>query len=1428
MSLPRSERIFYSLHSPKNSPCPTPTSSLPTLKTGSVNSLAAPPLNPSEIYNKLLTKAALFFCLLFACIGSGYAAYPGITYIGIENGLSSNDVTCIYQDHKGFMWFGTFEGLNQYDGSHFTIFKKAPLDSNSLSDSRIYAITEDKSNRLWIGTRVGASIYNPLHSTFMQVKYQLPGQKEVSTIQSAVKSLYVLGQQKMLLAAEKEGLLLYNQPEKLARPVALTTKTGLVTSYNAISIEADSKGRIWVLVRDIGICLYDPAKGTLRLQNDFLKSGNYLKADREGNLWIGTDAGLYQYQPATGSLSAVLSGNKVLFLNIDHQNQLWIATDGGGLFLMPLSTKKPFIFNPGDPKLSLSSNAICSIYFDKENRDWIGTIRGGINIFDQKQTLFRTFKHISFKPGALSNDFVLCFLAAENNGIWIGTDGGGLNYWDRTAGVFKQYSRPQQKDSLSKGLAITSLLIGDGQQVLASTWGEGILVADKARGYFDRLRCFNTVTHKEDRFVWKLYRDKTGVIWASTCNDGSLYRYNAATRQFELFDHRLTNIISFGEDRQGNLWVGDFSHLIKIDRRHKTNTRFKIDYPVRSIFQDSEGNFWIGTEGGGLLLFNESKGQIQRYTEKQGLPSNSILSIMEDEDKNIWLSSYHGLCRFSVITHKIKNYTQADGLQSNQFSYNAALKLPSGEMLFGGIRGFNVFLPTDVNSTNPDLNTKEVYITSLKINNIALNGDNDFVSGTRDGAVTALTLPYGTATLSINFVSPEFSSPEKIQYAYYLEGIDKKWNYVGNARTANYARLPAGQYIFHVKASNRDELWGGPDQQIRLTILPPWYESWWAWILYIALVVTGIIIFNRFRARQRLAEYKVKLAHLEKEKEKEIHEKRLTFFTQISHELRTPLTLIINPLKEVLDHPVTDQAAPELQIAYRNARRLLALVDQLLLFRKTESEQDQLMLTRLDMNLLTEEVYQFFIHQAKSKTLNYQFSTSAGHCLIEADKEKLEISLFNIISNAIKYTPAGGQVTVLMEEDAKYLYIHVRDSGQGIGPEVGDQLFDNFYQVKPAGKQEFTGFGIGLFLTRKFIEQHGGQIYYQSKPGAGTTFTIRLKAGQSSSHALRATGQEQRPEARPSQLLRELNTGQEAESPQQLQAAHAAIGTHLKAEELISDKRTLLIVEDNEEIRRYIKGIFLPQMQVYEAGDGILGLQMAHSYTPDIIISDINMEGLTGIELCQKIKEDPAIRHIPVILLTAVMSQEIKLKGIQSGADDYIIKPFDKELLVARVTNLLTSRNNLQQYYLDTITLKTNPVKVPAGYQDFLNECIQVVENNLDEEGFNVKTMAKKMGMSHSSLYTRIKAISGQSVNAFIRSIRLRRAAVLLLSTELNINEVAFEIGLADLKYFRAQFHKLYGMNPSEYKKRYRIFFNRELSVIKMEDPGASKTDPLS
>jgi signal transduction histidine kinase/DNA-binding response OmpR family regulator len=602
--------------------------------------------------------------------------------------------------------------------------------------------------------------------------------------------------------------------------------------------------------------------------------------------------------------------------------------------------------------------------------------------------------------------------------------------------------------------------------------------------------------------------------------------------------------------------------------------------------------------------------------------------------------------------------------------------------------------------------------------------------------------------------------------------------------------LQEGDYVFRIKATNADGKWGREIAMLRIIILPPWYRSWWAYVLYIAFVVICIYLFIQYKSRQERLKYEIKLAHLENEKEKEINERKLSFFTNISHEFRTPLTLIINPLKELMEKRGT-----ELSVVYRNARRLLSLVDQLLLFRKADSEGDRLKITQLDLVALSNEVFLCFIQQAKTRNIQYDFMAEEDKMEIYADYEKIEIALFNLVSNAFKFTPDGGSILFEIRRIDREVEIIVKDSGCGIAPAIGDKIFEKFRQ----GDSNRSGFGIGLYLVKHFIEKHEGTINYVSRVNEGTTFTIRLKPGTAALLTEETGGR--------SGLLEEL-------------VDEAPVNTYKRQprEELITEKRSILVIDDNAEIRQYLQQLFADQFIVYEADNGDDGFAAVQKYMPDLVISDIHMQGMDGVELCSRIKETDNISHIPVILLTSTSSADIRLKGIEGGADDYITKPFDQDLLLVKVQSIIKNRNLLRQYFLENITLKKSYVKVPAEYQDFLKKCIDIVEANLSNEDFSIKTFTQAIGMSHSSLYKKVKSISGQTVNAFIRSIRLRRAAVLMLKENYTINQAAFQVGIGDVKYFREQFFKLFGMNPSEYLKKYKHSFNQDLNVIKSDE----------
>ncbi|HEY5393187.1 MAG TPA: response regulator, partial [Hanamia sp.] len=738
---------------------------------------------------------------------------------------------------------------------------------------------------------------------------------------------------------------------------------------------------------------------------------------------------------------------------------------------------------------------------------------------------------------------------------------------------------------------------------------------------------------------------------------------------------------------------------------------------------------------------------------------------------------------------------QSDGLQSNQFLFNAALKLHSGELAFGGIKGFTMFLP---DSLQPRNNVPIMVFTGLKINNEPVYADNTKLVKTINNRITELEIPYDKAVLFFQFAALEYTAPEKILYAYYLQGWDKGWNYTGNLRSANYTHLTEGTYTFRVRSTDSDGAWSRNETSIKIIILAPWYRTWWAYLLYAIIIASAVYLFMMYKAKQTRLLYKVKLAKINAQKEHEINEKKLSFFTDVSHEFRTPLSLIINPLKDVLSKSENEIEKKQLNIVYRNARHLLSLVDQLLLFRKADTETDKLKISLTNFKNLCYEVYLCFVQQAKSKSIEYLFECNNQNSYLYVDREKIEISLFNLLSNAMKYTPDKGKIIFKIEENTNEILVSVKDTGVGIPAGEGERIFEKFYRVGSNPFVEKSGFGIGLYLSKHFVDNHKGEIYYESQPGNGTTFFIKLKKGkehlceQNAFVGITAT----------SDLFKEL-----VEEPEPVEQP----GNQLA--EIVTDKMSLLIVDDDEQLLQYIRQVFEDKFVIFEANNGNEALALAKKNTPDIIISDISMPGMNGIELCKNIKSIPSLSHLPIILLTGSSSNEKQLKSIEKGADEYITKPFEKEFLVAKVLNIVKSRDVLKNYFYNEITLKENTLKVSENYKEFLEKCIRIVEAHLDDDQFNIQNLTHEIGMSHSSLYKKIKAISGQSANSFIRFIRLRKAAELFINTNFNVNEVAFKVGINDLKYFRGQFNKLFGMNPSDYIKKFRKPFNRKFTL---------------
>ncbi len=829
--------------------------------------------------------------------------------------------------------------------------------------------------------------------------------------------------------------------------------------------------------------------------------------------------------------------------------------------------------------------------------------------------------------------------------------------------------------------------------------------------------------------------------------------------------------------------------MINIDTEQKKHRYYFIGQAVRAITQDSLRQLWIGTEGGGLLRFNKRPHQFTRYTENDGLPSNTVLNILIDNKNNLWCSTYNGISKFVPGKCSFINYFASDGLQSNQFMYNAALKLQSGRMLFGGVKGFNLFNPDSVSAY---VHQPVVRLTDFKISNVPLNRT-DYANQQSLNTIKHVKIPFNQATLSISFTALEYSYPEKISYAYYLEGWDKEWNYVGKSTSAYFSRLTEGDYTLEIKATNTEGAWSNKPLIIKITVLPPWYRTWWAYVAYLAVLGLSAYAFGYYRKRQIKLAYEIEIANLRVEREKELNEKKLAFFTNVSHEFRTPLTLIINPIKDLLNQSKGN--ADELNVIYRNARRLLGMVDHLLLFRKTETENTQLKASRVDFVTLCNDVFVCFAQQAKIKKISYTLDCKFNHAELYADREKIEIALFNLISNAIKFTPDGGTIGITLDEDGSNVFFTIADNGIGISKDVGDKLFNKFYQVKDNNYFK-TGFGIGLYLVKVFIEAHHGTINYFNNPDGGTTFTLSIPKGKTHFSL----------EEICENVIFDVNPVSELIDYNHREAVVQDADT-VNLELLLSNKLSILVIDDNEQIRSYIKKVFCQDYHVLEAWSGMQGLEIIKKHLPDMVISDIVMGEMSGLDLCKAMKQDTSISHIPIILLTGDATPEIMVKSIEEGAVDFLSKPFEKEVLIAKVKSVLRSRAELQNYFYKEITLKNNVRNISEEHKDFLYNCISVIEQHLIDQNFDVEMLSKKMGMSYPTLFKRIKLITGQSVNNFIRFVRLRKAAELLIHTNCNVNEAAFQAGFNDIKYFREHFNKQFGVNPSDFIKKHRATF---------------------
>jgi signal transduction histidine kinase/ligand-binding sensor domain-containing protein/CheY-like chemotaxis protein/AraC-like DNA-binding protein len=1357
-----------------------------------------------------------------------------VLHYNLKEGLSFGVVNSIVQDNQGFMWFATDDGLNRFDGITFKIFKFDSENPFSIQGNYIQSIYKDTDGILWITSRKGLVRFDASHERFITSKLSKEEQSD-----NDISGIYEGKNGYLWLTSSTKGLFKYHKKTNAVVNYRQSSLQGL-SSNTLLTTYEDSSGLLWVGTHSKGINVFSTKNNKLvltqpigaeKLSNNRI---NCIYEDHFHNIWLATSNGLYFYQRTENKLilihpSATTQLKSRVFLSLleNKNQQLLVGIQDGGLYQIDIQSryndtpKVPFRAVKGNNGQSFTQRSVQALYADKDKNVWVGTYGEGVYMLDNSQERFFKFQQ-KIMDYNTESDVRYYGMTVDNTGLlWLGTDGDGIFQTTSNGEVKKHYKADGKKGSLTDN-AILSAFKDSHNNLWFGSYSGGLFLYNRKNDSFINFKHnSNDKNSLGANDVRVIYEDNQQRIWIGT-NGGGLSVFNPDKQNFTNYNTAAKNFPSsdvraIEKDHNGHLWIGTYgAGLYLFNPQNGIYTAYnaqKGDIQDLSSgvvfalhFDSSNNKLWIGTQENGLILYDTQQKIAKKFSEKNGLANNTILAIQEDNGHQIWVSTNKGIAKVDLLTHKIYNFDHTDGLQSGQFNGGAAVyHRAGGFMCFGGTEGWNLFYPDQI---KPLTYQPKVLITGVLLFGKSLMPDTESEKNTALPSQQIILQP-NQSVFSIQYGAINYSYPDENQFAYKLEGLDKEWNFVNKQKSATYRYLEPGEYTFKVKAANKDHIWFDNYASIKVIVLPPWYKTWWAYLFYSALIGLLIFYYQLYKDRQNELKYQIQIAKIEAEKEKELNEKKISFFTHISHEFRTPLTLIINPIKELLYTDSQEKDISSLHIVYRNARRLLSLVDQLLLFRKADTERDSLKVARLNLKNLCEEVFLCFTHQAKEKQIQYDFICQQDHIEVYGDREKLEIALFNLISNALKFTPKEGKVALSITEIADSIIIKVEDSGAGIAPETGDKLFKMFYQVKNTQTKSAGGFGIGLYLAKTFINNHKGDITYHSTLGQGTIFTIRLLRGYEHLNPDTILNDDELN----SVILEELADNHDLSIGQQAELSDNE--DRELTEEIYAEIKTMVIIDDNPQIRQYLKQIFKPYFKLHESDNGTDGLKLVEELLPDIVISDVMMQGMSGIELCTLMKKNTSLNHIPVILLTASTLSEIKLKGIEVGADDYISKPFEKDILLARVTGILKSRNDLQKYFFNEITLQSNNLKISSEYKDFLHQCIAIVEKHLTDPDFGVGVLATEIGMSPSGLYNRIKSICGQSPNNFIRFIRLRKAAEMLISTDNTVSETAFQVGVNDPKYFREQFFKLFGMNPSAYIKKYRKTFHNNHQIDK-------------
>ena len=1297
-----------------------------------------------------------------------------------EQDYPLNVIFTILQSREDYLWLGTREGLVRFNGSRFKVFNKS--NTKELKCDIIRALCRDRSGTLWIGTLEGGLSCLRGGKFYTYEVAEHPALKGILAILEDEKGTLWIGTMSNGLTNFKNG-----------RFTTYTTADGMV-SNQVRALLYDKKGGLWIGATN-GLTEWTASGRFIshRLATQFPDDLiYYLYEKSDGEILISTVSGLYRRRNnkiERVNLRGVLPNPKIITIYEDRDRNVWLGTDGGGLIRL----KEDGEFETFSIADGLKCGNIFSFCEDREGSLWIGTLTGGLHRL--RDTVFTIY---TSREG-LPHDSVYCIHEDRAGTIRIGSQGG--------------ISRLKEGKLTLEFSTRQGLLSNTVYSVLEDAAG-GLWIGTQAGLHLfkdGKISRFTTKEGLSDNRVYALLQDRQGAIWIGTFN--GLNRYQAGA--FAVFNEEsgLTHhtVTALFEDRQGNLWVVTENGLNMMHSGEfitYTTKEGLVDNSVECIHEDEQGIFYIGTRGG---LSRLAGGRFFNFTSRSGLITSRVNYISEDDMGYLWLAGPSGISRVKkrhledFMTGKIDRihpvtYNEQDGLKTRWIK-NSGLKSSNGRLWFATEKGAVSINPVNIkrNTLAPPVVIEELIVDGEQVN---INRNSE-----------PIVIPPGKKRLEFFYTGLSFVKPGKMMFKLKLTGYDSDWINRGSKRSATYTGLSPGKYSFTVTACNSDGTWNEKGSSLSLYLEPHWYQTWWAYLFSGLFLLLAVAFFVKWRSWKHVKE-KQRLEQIIKERTKEIEDKNFQlleqseklkemdkvksrFFANISHEFRTPLTLIMGPLEQLLSESSEKEQRQKIAMMLRNSRRLLGLINQLLDLSRFESGKMKLAASRQDMVPFLRGIVESFDSLAAQNELALRFHSEAEEIFLYYDNEKLENVMCNLLVNAIKFTPPGGEISVTLKQKHDpapgFLQIAVSDTGIGIASEQLQHIFDRFYQAEGLREYAYKGSGIGLALTKELVALHHGEIEAHSEEGKGSEFIIRLplgdthlKPGEISAHREAKTGRKKERE-----ILQFAALEAEDEEPE---------ATTSPAIPGKTGKNIILVVDDSADVRSYIRGAIEPLYRMIRAKDGEQGIRKAREVIPDLIISDIMMPGIDGYELCKTLKKDVITSHIPIILLTARADEENIIKGLETGADDYITKPFNTKILLARIRNLIDIRGQLQENLKREMSLQPVKISVSDVDKEFLNELRTIIEDNLADPDFNVDQLCKKLYMSHTTLYRKIQALTGETPTDFLRSYRLKKGAELLKSNFGSVLEVALEVGFSSANYFTKCFKKKFHQLPSDYQ----------------------------